>query len=173
MLPEVRMARIIDAIGLHQEAVELRGSGTASGAERAAFPSLAAHEAHGAEGLVDRRRGRASGRRAPVDEIEWVVEEFRTRYFDFTAKHFHEAVRGRPMPDGRPFGRGYTWTKSVRDGAAVCGPSADRGVHASFPPRSTSDMTALLLARLPMRAVAALPADEANERSAETRRECR
>jgi hypothetical protein len=22
--------------------------------------------------------------------IEWVVEEFRTRYFDFTAKHFHE-----------------------------------------------------------------------------------
>jgi hypothetical protein len=48
-----------------------------------------------------------------VDEIEWVIEEFRTRYFDFTAKHFHEAIHGRPMADGKPFSRGYTWTKSV------------------------------------------------------------
>src|SRR3954452_9576922 len=65
------------------------------------------------EGLVDRRRGRVSGRRAGVDEIEWVVEEFGTRYFDFTAKHFHEAIHGRAMSDGRRFRRGYTWTKSV------------------------------------------------------------
>ena len=55
----------------------------------------------------------ATGRRAPVDEVAWVVEEFRTRYFDFTAKHFHEAIQGRAMADGTPFSRGYTWTKSV------------------------------------------------------------
>jgi hypothetical protein len=41
---------------------------------------------------VDRRRGRASGRRAPVDEVAWVVEEFRTRYFDFTAKHLYGVI---------------------------------------------------------------------------------
>src|SRR4051812_7698037 len=52
-------------------------------------------------------------RRAGVDEIAWVIEAFRTRYFDFTAKHFHEAIQGRPMADGTPFSRGYTWTKSV------------------------------------------------------------
>jgi hypothetical protein len=26
------------------------------------------------------------GRRAPVDEVEWVIEEFRTRYSDFATK---------------------------------------------------------------------------------------
>src|SRR5271165_6015523 len=33
------------------------------------------YEAKGAEGLIDRRRGRASGRRSPVDRIEFVVEQ--------------------------------------------------------------------------------------------------
>ena len=51
------------------------------------------YEAEGAEGLIDRRRGRASGRRAPVDQIEFVVEQYRTRYWDFTVKHFHEALQ--------------------------------------------------------------------------------
>ena len=115
MLPEVRMARIIDAIGLHQarklscvEAAELLGM-----SERHVRRLRDAYEAHGAEGIVDRRRGRASGRRAPVDEVAWVLEEFRTRSFDFTAKHFPEAIQGRPMADGTPFVRSYTWTKSV------------------------------------------------------------
>ena len=72
MLPEVRMARIIDAIGLHQArklscvaAAELLGM-----SERHFRRLRDAYEAHGAEGIVDRRRGRASGRRAGVDEIE-------------------------------------------------------------------------------------------------------
>ena len=51
------------------------------------------YEAEGAEGLIDRRRGRASGRRAPVDRIELVVEQYRTRYWDFTVK------RLLPTPD--------------------------------------------------------------------------
>src|SRR5215204_3858673 len=112
MLPEVRMARIIDAIGLHQakklscvEAAELLGMSERH--FRRLRDARDAYEERGAEGIVDRRRGRASGRRAPVDQVAWVVEEFRTRYFDFTAKHFHEAIRGRPMADGQPFGRSY------------------------------------------------------------------
>jgi Winged helix-turn helix len=115
MLPEVRMARIIDAIGLHRkkrlscvEAAELLGM-----SERHFRRLRDAYEERGAEGLADRRRGRASGRRAPVDGVAWVAEEFRTRYFDFTANHFHEAIRDRPRADGKPFGRSYTWTKGV------------------------------------------------------------
>ena len=84
----------IDAIGLHQarklscvEAAELLGM-----SERHFRRLRDAYEAHGAEGIVDRRRGRASGRRAPVDEVAWVVEEFRTRYFDFTAKLHGQAL---------------------------------------------------------------------------------
>src|SRR4051812_12540205 len=73
--------------------------------------STGCYEAHGAEGIVDRRRGRVSGRRAGVDEIAWVIEEFRTRYFDFTAKHLYgvisvkalvRVVLSRCLFEGRP-----------------------------------------------------------------------
>ena len=131
MLPEVSMARIIDAIGLHQarrlscvEAAELLGM-----SERHFRRLRDAYEERGAEGIVDRRRGRASGRRAPVDEVAWVVEAFRTRYFDFTAKHFHEAIRGRPMADGQPFGRSYTWTKSVPQMRGLVSKAPKRSAH--------------------------------------------
>jgi Winged helix-turn helix len=131
MLPEVRMARIIDAIGLHQakklscvEAAELLGM-----SERHFRRLRDAYEERGAEGIVDRRRGRASGRRAPVDEVAWVVEEFRTRYFDFTATHFHEAIQGRAMADGTPFSRGYTWTKSVLQQRGLISRAPKRSAH--------------------------------------------
>jgi hypothetical protein len=131
MLPEVRMARIIDAIGLHRtkrlscvEAAELLGM-----SERHFRRLRDAYEERGAEGIVDRRRGRASGRRAGVDEIAWLVEAFRTCYFDFTAKHFHEAIRGRPMADGKPFVRGYTWTKSVLQLRGLVSKAPKRSAH--------------------------------------------
>src|SRR5215208_3739616 len=131
MLPEVRMARIIDAIGLHQakklscvEAAELLGM-----SERHFRRLRDAYEERGAEGIADRRRGPASGRRAGVAEIEWVIEAFRTRYFDFTAKHFHEAIRGRPMVDGQPFGRSYTWTKSVLQMRGLVTKAPKRSAH--------------------------------------------
>ena len=50
------------------------------------------YEAEGADGLYDRRLGRLSARRAPVDEVARVLELFDTRYWDFTAKHFHEKL---------------------------------------------------------------------------------
>ena len=50
------------------------------------------YEADSAEGLYDRRLGRVSGRRAPVDEVARVLALFDTRYWDFTAKHFHEKL---------------------------------------------------------------------------------
>jgi hypothetical protein len=33
---------------------------------------------------------------------------FRTRYFDFTAKHFHEQIVGQAMADGERFHRSYS-----------------------------------------------------------------
>ena len=52
------------------------------------------YEAEGADGLYDRRLGRLAARRAPVDEVARVLELFDTRYWDFTAKHFHEKLVG-------------------------------------------------------------------------------
>ena len=131
MLPEVRMARVIDAIELHRKKkLNCVEAGALLGMSERHFRRLRdAYEAHGAEGIIDRRRGRASGRRAGVDEIAWLIEAFRTRYFDFTAKHFHEAIHGCAMADGRPFLRSYTWTKSVLQMRGLVAKAAKRSAH--------------------------------------------
>src|ERR671926_1306624 len=109
MLPEVRMARIVDAIGEYRrgelscmEAAELLGI-----SERHFRRLHDGYEAEDAEGIIDHRRGRVSARRAPVDRIEWVIEQYRTRSFDFTVKHFHEELEKQRLEYG------YTWTKLV------------------------------------------------------------
>ena len=131
MLPEVRMARVIDALELHRKKkLNCVEAGALLGMSERHFRRLRdAYEAHGAEGIIDRRRGRASGRRAGVDEIAWLIEAFRTRYFDFTAKHFHEAIHGCAMADGRPFLRSYTWTKSVLQMRGLVAKAPKRSAH--------------------------------------------
>ncbi len=81
-------------------------------------------KAEGAEGIVDKRLGRASARRAPVDEVAWVVETFRTRYWDFTVKHLHDV-----MVREHGLVRGYTWTKTALQRADAVKPARRRGAH--------------------------------------------
>ena len=50
--------------------------------------------------------GRVSARRAPVDEVARVLELFDTRYWDLTAKHFHEKL----VAD-HGFKRSYNWLR--------------------------------------------------------------
>jgi transposase len=88
------------------------------------------YEADGAEGLIDRRRGRASGRRAPMDQIEFVVEQYRTRYWDFTVKHFHEALQAE-----HGFRLGYTWTKAVLQSRGLVRVAPKRSAHRKKRPR--------------------------------------
>src|SRR3954463_14507465 len=73
------MTRVIDAIGLHRKGkLSCEEAGALLGMSERHFRRLRdAYEADGPEGIIDRRRGRASGRRAGVDEIAWVIEEFR------------------------------------------------------------------------------------------------
>lgn len=132
MLPEVRVARIVEAIGRHRsgalscvEAAEVLGM-----SERHFRRLRDRYEADGAEGLIDRRRGRASGRRAPVDRIEWVSEQYRTRYWDFTAKHFHERLVAE-----HGFELGYTWTKRVLQDAGLVRRAPRRSTHRKKRPR--------------------------------------
>ena len=49
-----------------------------------------AYEEEGEAGLVDRRLGKASGRRVPADRAEEVERLYRERYQGFTVKPFHE-----------------------------------------------------------------------------------
>ena len=71
-------------------------------------------EVDGAEGLYDRRLGRASARRAPVDEVARVLELFDTRYYDVTAKHFHEKLMAE-----QGCKRSYNWVRLTLHGMHV------------------------------------------------------
>src|SRR3954463_10735126 len=46
-----------------------------------------------------------------------------------TAKHFHEAVHGRPMADGKLFVRSYPWTKSVLQLRGLVSKAPKRAAH--------------------------------------------
>ena len=48
------------------------------------------YEEEGEAGLMDRRLGKTSGKRVPVDRAEEVERLYRERYQGFTVKHFHE-----------------------------------------------------------------------------------
>jgi hypothetical protein len=119
------MARIVEAIGRQQ-------SGSLTSVEAASM--LGMSERHfrrlrdayldgGAEAIVDRRAGKAPANKAGESIKDWVVEQYVTRYFDFTAKHFHDEL------SKRGFGYGYTWTKSVLYLRGVLKPAKSRGAH--------------------------------------------
>ena len=46
----------------------------------------------GYSGLVDRRRGKASDRRVPLEVVEEVLRLYQAVYFDLNIRHFHEKL---------------------------------------------------------------------------------
>ncbi len=81
-------------------------------------------------GLLDRRLGRASGKRVPVDREQEVETLYRTRYSGFTARHFHEHL----VRDHR-FNWGYTWTKAFLQSKGLLQRAARRGAQRRKRPR--------------------------------------
>jgi transposase len=132
VLAEVRVARIVETIGRWRSgALSCSEAAEVLGISERHFRRLRdRYEAQGAEGLIDRRRGRISGRRVPVDRIEWLLEEYRTRYFDFTVKHFHEQLRAE-----HKFELGYSWTKRILQDAGLVKRAAKRSAHRKKRPR--------------------------------------
>lgn len=51
------------------------------------------YERDGYDGLLDRRRGVPSPRRAPVREVERILRLYREKYRGFNGRHFHEIAR--------------------------------------------------------------------------------
>ena len=88
------------------------------------------YEAEGADGLYDRRLGRLSARRAPVDEVARVLELFDTRYWDLTAKHFHEKL----VAD-HGFKRSYNWLRLSLQAHGRRRAAPMRGAHRRKRPR--------------------------------------
>jgi transposase len=87
-------------------------------------------EDDGDDGLMDRRLGKASGKRVPSDRGEEVEALYRTRYAGFTARHFHEHL----VRDHR-FAWGYTWTKTFLQSKGLLERARRRGAHRRKRPR--------------------------------------
>jgi len=132
MLSEIRMARIVEAIGRVRsrklsciEAAEFLGV-----SERHFRRLRDSYEEGGAEAIADKRRGRPASNKAPATAADFVAEQFRTRHYDFTPRHFHEELKR------EGFRYGYTWTKSVLYLRGLVKPAKARGPHRKKRPRS-------------------------------------
>jgi transposase len=88
------------------------------------------YEGEGVAGLLDRRLGKASARRVPVDQVHAVLSLYRERYRGFTAKHFHDKLR-----QHHGFTLGYTWTKLRLQAAGLVAKAPRRGAHRKKRPR--------------------------------------
>lgn len=81
------------------------------------------YEEDGLEGLSDRRLGRASFRRVPVDEAMAMVDRYRTRYQGWKVKHYYSWYQ-------REGGsRSYTWVKKTLQEKGLVSKAPKRGVH--------------------------------------------
>jgi transposase len=98
--------------------------------ERTFRRQRARYEEDGLCGLLDRRLGKVSPHRVPADEVERVLELYRTRYTGWTVKHFHER-----LVDKHGVTRSYGWTKSVLHAAALVRPAVKRSAHRKKRPR--------------------------------------
>jgi transposase len=125
-LQGVRMAMFLNVLHRwesaelnQEEAAELLGV-----SERTFRRWTRRYEEDGEAGLLDRRLGKASGKRVPSDRAEEVERLYRERYQGFTAKHFHEHL----IKD-HGFGWGYTWLKLHLQWAGVVPKAPRKGAH--------------------------------------------
>jgi len=82
------------------------------------------YEADGMEGLSDKRLGRASAKRVPVDDAERMLRLYRTEHRGWNVRHFHEHLVA-----SHGFRWGYTWTKTQLHAAGLVLRAKHRGPH--------------------------------------------
>jgi transposase len=126
------MMRFVDILGRYEaaefnqlEAAELLGVD-----ERTFRRWRQRFEDDGEAGLLDRRLGKASGKRVPIDREHEVEALYRERYQGFTAKHFHEHLVAK-----HNFAWSYSWTKTFLQSKGLLEKAKRRGAHRRKRPR--------------------------------------
>ena len=71
-------------------------------------------ESDGYSGLVDRRKGRPSDRRVPLETVEEVMRLYQEIYFDLNMRHFHEKLQ-----EEHSIHLSYTWVQKALQGAGL------------------------------------------------------
>src|SRR6266436_2949785 len=84
----------------------------------------------GPSGLIDRRIGKPSSRRAATEEILRMLGLYQERYSEFTVKHFHEQLTKR-----HNYKLGYTVTRLALHSAGLVKPAPKRSAHRKKRPR--------------------------------------
>lgn len=84
----------------------------------------ARYERVGYDGLLDRRRGVPSPRRAPLAEVERVLRLYRGRYAGFNVRHFHQLARR-----DHQVTLSYSFVKRALQGAGLVRRARPRGRH--------------------------------------------
>jgi transposase len=88
------------------------------------------YEDEGLRGLFDKRLQKASARRVPIDKLNWMLSQYRTRYTGWAIKHFHEHLQKQ-----HNFRWSYTWVKTQLHTAHLVLPAPRRGAHRRKRPR--------------------------------------
>ncbi len=100
------------------EAAELLGVG-----ERQFRRQCRRYEVDGLDALIDHRIGEVSQRRAPVDEVLALSDQYRTRYVGWTVKHFYTKYQAQGGS------RSYNFVRLALQGQGVVAKAKRRGAH--------------------------------------------
>src|SRR6202795_2573359 len=82
------------------------------------------YEKWGYDGLWDRRRGRPSPQRVPLETAQQVLRLYGEKYFDFNVSHFHQKLK-----EQHGIGLSYSWVKLALQGAGLVHQRRRRGTH--------------------------------------------
>jgi len=85
---------------------------------------LMRYEDQGMQGLIDKRLGQISHRRAPVDEVMALSDLYSNRFCGFNVKHFYSWYRRAYQGS-----RSYTWVKNTLQQKGLVPRAALKGTH--------------------------------------------
>jgi hypothetical protein len=88
------------------------------------------YEHWGVDGLSDKRLTQASFRRAPVDEVMAVADQYKSHYRGWNVRHFYSKYQ---KGKGR---RSYSWVKNTLQSSGLVAKVSKRGVHRKHRERS-------------------------------------
>jgi transposase len=89
-----------------------------------------AYQEFGYNGLFDKRRGKISYHRVPMETAERVLALYRDQYFDLNVRHFHEKLK-----EVEGIRISYSWVKQALQGAGLVPRRRKRGAHRKRRPR--------------------------------------
>jgi transposase len=88
------------------------------------------YQQHGYDGLYDRRKGKPSPKRVPLETVEKVLQLYRQEYGDHNVRHFHQKLRSE-----HGIGLSYSWVKAALQGAGLVAKAKTRKTHRQRRPR--------------------------------------